>query len=77
MSPKKYYLGQKKWLGLTIELLKNNLFNPNENSKIQDQARLNKRTIETLLNKLFILNNQDKNEEIIRQYANDNGITVT
>ena len=26
-----------------------NLFNPNENSKIQDKARLNKRTIETLL----------------------------
>ena len=30
-----------------------NLFNPDENSKIQDTKRLNKRTIETLLNKLF------------------------
>ena len=30
-----------------------NLFNPNENSKIQDKKRLNKRTIETLLNELF------------------------
>ena len=27
-----------------------NLFNPNENSKIQDKARLNKKTIEALLN---------------------------
>ena len=30
-----------------------NLFNPNENSKIQDKKRLNKRTVENLLNKLF------------------------
>ena len=30
-----------------------NLFNPNKNSKIQDKKRLNKRTIETLLNELF------------------------
>ena len=55
----------------------NSLFNPNENSKIQDKARLNKNTIETLLNELFVLDNQEKNEEIIRQYAADNGITVT
>ena len=33
----------------------NNLFNPNENSKIQDKKRLNKRTRETLLNELFLL----------------------
>ena len=37
----------------------------------------NKKTIETLLNEHFILDNQDENEEIIRQYANDNGVTVT
>ena len=30
-----------------------NLFKPNENSKIQDKARLHKRTIETLLNELL------------------------
>ena len=30
-----------------------NLFNPNENSKIQNQERLNKRTIEALLHELF------------------------
>ena len=34
-----------------------NLFNPNQNSKIQDKKRLNKRTIETLLKGPFVLNN--------------------
>ena len=29
----------------------NNLFNPKENSKLQDKARLNRRTIETLMTK--------------------------
>ena len=55
----------------------NNLFNPNENSKIQDKAKLNKRTIEILLNELFVLDDQDKNEETIRQYARNMGIVVT
>ena len=54
-----------------------NLFNPNKNSKIQDEASLNKRTIETLLNIVFVLDNQDKYKDIISQYAIDNGITVT
>ena len=54
-----------------------NLFNPNENSKIQDKAKLNKRTIEILLNELFVLDDQDKNEETIRQYARNMGIVVT
>ena len=39
-----------------------NLFNPNKNSKIQNKKRINKKTIETLLNELFVLNNQDTNE---------------
>ena len=34
-----------------------NLFNPNKNSKIQDKRQLNKKTIETLLNELFVLDN--------------------
>ena len=51
-----------------------NLFNPNENIKKQDKARLNKKSIETLLNELFLLDNQDKNEELMRQYATDNNI---
>ena len=43
-----------------------NLFNPNENSKIQDKARLNKRTMESLLNELFVLDDQETNEVTIR-----------
>ena len=54
-----------------------NLFNPNEKSKIQGKANLNTKIIETLLNELFVLGNQDKNEEKIRQYAQDMGISVT
>ena len=40
-----------------------NLFNPNENSKIQGNARLYKKTVETLLNEIFVLNNQYENEK--------------
>ena len=53
-----------------------NLFNPNENSKIQDKARLNKRTMESLLNELFVLDDQETNEVTIRQYANENNISL-
>ena len=45
----------------------NNLFNPNENSKIQNKARLNKKTIETLLNELFVPDDQETNEATIWQ----------
>ena len=54
-----------------------NLFNANENSKIEDQAKLNKRTTEILLNEIFVLDDQDKNEETIRQYAQNVGISMT
>ena len=54
-----------------------NLFNPNEISKIQDKAKLNKKTIETLLNELFVLDNQDKNEETIRKYTPNIDISGT
>ena len=53
-----------------------NLFNPDENSKIKNKKRLNKRTIETLLNELFVLNDQETNEATIRQYVNKNNIIV-
>ena len=53
-----------------------NLFNPNENSKIKHKARLNKRTIELLLNEHSVLDDQETNETI-RQYANDNNINLT
>ena len=39
----------------------NNLFNPNENSNIQEKSRLNKWTLEILLNELCVLDDQDKN----------------
>ena len=53
-----------------------NLFNPNEHSKIQDKKRLNKRTIETLLNELFVINDQDTSDATIQQYANENNILL-
>ena len=53
-----------------------NLFNLNENSKIQNKKRLNKRTIETLLNELFVLDDQATNEARIQQYANENNILL-
>ena len=54
-----------------------NLFNPNKNSKIQDKAKLNKKTIETLMNELFVLDDQNKNKETIRQYARNTGVLLT
>ena len=53
-----------------------NLFNPDKNSKIQNKKQLNKKTIETLLNKLFVLDDQETNKATIRQYANEKNITV-
>ena len=54
----------------------NNLFNPNQNTKIQNKTKLNKKTMETLLNKLFVLNDQEQNETTINDYANDRDITI-
>ena len=51
-----------------------NLFNSDKNRKIQDKTKLNKKAIETLLNELFVLDNQAKNEQTIRQFAQDIGI---
>ena len=61
----------------SIVLLRQLLQNPEENSQIQNKTKLNKRTIEKLVNKVFVLDNQDKNEEIIRQYTSGKDITVT
>ena len=47
----------------------NNLFNPDENSKIEDKNQLNKRTIKTLSNERFVLADQKTNEATIKQYA--------
>ena len=54
-----------------------NLFNLDESSKTRNKKRLNKKTVETLLNELFVLDDQDKNEATVRQYANEHNITVT
>ena len=53
-----------------------NFFNPNENSKIQDNTRLTKKTVETLLNELFTLDNQDSNEQKLKQYATEIEVTI-
>ena len=53
-----------------------NLFNPDENSKIQNSTKLTRKTVETTLNELFVLDNQDANEQKMREYTNDLGITI-
>ena len=40
-----------------------NLFNPDKNSKMQREPNFIKRTVETLLNELFFLDNQNSNEK--------------
>ena len=54
-----------------------NLFSPNENSKIQDNTKLTKKTFETLLNEHFTLDEQDSNEQKTEQYATEIGVTIT
>ena len=53
-----------------------NLFKPDENIKIQGNTRLNKKTIETLLNEIFTLDNQDENKQKMQQYAQNIGVTI-
>ena len=43
-----------------------NLFNPKESSIIQDNRKLTKKTVETLLNELFSLDDQPSNEQKMR-----------
>ena len=54
-----------------------NFFNTDQNSKIQNKKRFKKKTIEILLNELFVLDDQQRNEATINQYANKHDITVT
>ena len=53
-----------------------NLFSPDENSKIQDNTKLTKKTVETLLNELFNLDNQDSNKQKMEQYATEIGVAI-
>ena len=39
-----------------------NWFNSDQNSKIQNKTKLNKKTTEALLNELFILDDQEQND---------------
>ena len=53
-----------------------NLFNLDQNSKIQSETKLNKKTVETLLNELFSL--VDKEMEIkMEEYANHLGVKIS
>ena len=53
-----------------------NLFTPDKNSKIQNKTKLNKKNIETLLNELFVLDDQQQNEKIINECTDEQDITV-
>ena len=52
-----------------------NLFNTEENSKIQGNAKLNKKTVETLLNEVFSLDDKE-NEIKVEKYANNLEINI-
>ena len=54
----------------------NNLFNPNVKSQIKSKEKLSKATVELLLKELFILNDQNKNEDIVRQYEKEQNIMI-
>ena len=53
-----------------------NLFNPDENSKIQHETKLKKTTVETLLNELFSLDDKE-NEIKMNEYADKLGIEIS
>ena len=54
-----------------------NLFNPNKKSKIQDQAKLTKKTVETLLNELFSLDDQVANVKKMEEYPHEIGVKIS
>ena len=53
-----------------------NLFNPDKNSKIQNETKLKKTTVETLLNELFSLDDKE-NETKMNEYADKLGIEIS
>ena len=53
-----------------------NLFNPDENSKIQGETKLNKKTVEMLLNELFSLDDRE-NEIEMEEYAAELGVKIS
>ena len=53
-----------------------NLFNPDENSKIQGETKLKKSTVEMLLNELFSLDHRE-NEIKMEEYADKIGVKIS
>ena len=53
-----------------------NLFNPDENSKNQNETKFKKTTVETLLNELFFLDDKE-NEIKMNEYADKLGIEIS
>ena len=53
-----------------------NLLNPDKNSKIQNESKLKKTTVETLLNKLFSLDERE-NEIKMEEYADELGVKIS
>ena len=53
-----------------------NLFNPDQNSKIQNETKLKKTTAETLLNYLFSLDDKE-NEIKMNEYVDKLGIEIS
>ena len=53
-----------------------NLFNPDKNSKIQNENELKKSTLEMLLNELFSLDDKE-NEIKIEEYADEIGVKIS
>ena len=53
-----------------------NLFKPNKNSKIQDNTKLTNKTVETLLNELFTLDDQHNNKQKMEKYTTKIGVTI-
>ena len=53
-----------------------NLFNPDQNSKIQNETKFKKTTVETLLNELFSLDDKE-NEIKMVEYAGKLGIEIS
>ena len=52
------------------------MFNPDKNSKIQNESKLKNTTVETLLNELFSLDDRE-NEIKMEEYADELGVKIS
>ena len=53
-----------------------NLFNPDKDSKIQNESKLKTSTLETLLNEVFSLDDRE-NEIKMEEYADELGVKIS